>query len=355
MRKKIVECMMLALLCLLMTGCNESDVTDQITNVVQAEDENVLGVKGGTSSAYPGITYGEAFDNFFGSPTWKYFQGTQKGPDDDGDGEPDYVEENVDVVEFTGYCTYHDVEVKALIQFTLDNEAGTFEATYLSFNDVPQNNLTLLALLEAVFTNDSVSTESTEAVNAETENTATESGAMLSENDYELLPEFIELICSFSDPPDLEGEELDTYFKEQFDAWKRGEGFNFIIIDETGHLVIENHSAEYCGEWGDIYSQRCYMSIQSDGIYYQIDINWSSSAWENTHWLFWGTYDSTLGGIVYSGSRIEEYYLETGEVQETYAYTDGTGLIYMGDDGMLYWVDDIENQGADCIFEKNQY
>lgn len=38
----------------------------------------------------------------------------------------------MDVVEFTGYCTYQNVEVKALVQFTLSKERDTFEATYLS-------------------------------------------------------------------------------------------------------------------------------------------------------------------------------------------------------------------------------
>ncbi|MGN0142920.1 MAG: hypothetical protein ACI4AD_11890 [Roseburia sp.] len=343
--KKYNRAILVLTACMMLNGCGSDDITDQVANVVQAENPNVLGVKEGTNSAYPGMTYGEAFDSFFGSPTWKYFQGTKEGLDENGDGEPDYVEENVDVVEFTGYCTYHDVEVKALIQFTLDNTEGTFEATYLSFNDVPQDELTLLALLNAVFTNGDAAEVS--------ENPETEE--MDSENDYELLPEYIELICSFSDPPDLQGDALEAYYKEEYDAWKRGEGCRFIIVDETGHLKIDDHSAEYSGEWSDTYSERCHMSIQSDGIYYQIDINWSSSACENTHWQFWGTYDSTLGAITYTGYCIEEYYPGDGEVQETYTYTDGTGLIYMGNDGMLYWIDDIQNQGENCAFAKVQY
>lgn len=152
MKKVIAVSLLVVLVCFSQTGCSEEDVIDRVTNVVQAEDENVLSVKGGEPFAYPGKTYGEAFENFFGSPAWKYFVGTKEGPDDDGDGRPDYTEENVDIVEFTGYCTYKDVEVKALIQFTLSKDDNTFEATYLSFNEVPQNNFMLLALMEAVFT-----------------------------------------------------------------------------------------------------------------------------------------------------------------------------------------------------------
>lgn len=118
---------------------------------VGPENSYVLSVKNGTPIAYPDKTYGEAFDNFFGSPKWRYFKGEKEGPDEDGDGEPDYTEDNVDVVEFTGRCTYQDVDVNALIQFTLSQDDDTFEATYLSFNDVPQSMLMLYGLLDKAF------------------------------------------------------------------------------------------------------------------------------------------------------------------------------------------------------------
>lgn len=329
----------------LLSACESSDIEDQVINVMQSEDTHVLSVKGGTPSAYSEMTYGEAFESFFGSPTWKYFVGTKEGADEDGDGRPDYTEENVEIVEFTGYCTYQDIEVKALIQFTLSKEDDTFEATYLSFNDVPQNMFTLAALLEAVFTN--------EDIDIAVGNNSNES---VQENDDVMLEEFISLICSYSDPPDLEGAELTEYFKGEFDIWLSGEGYKNITIDSDGHLVIPDHSAEYVGTWWDTYSQRCNMEISSyDGIYYNIDINWGSSAWDNTHWSFNGTYDEIAGGIHYYGSRIEEYYLDNGEMQETYIYSDGEGLIWIGDEGMLYWDDYIEQQGVECSFEKSEY
>lgn len=154
MRKKLVV-ILAGIMCLGMWGCGTDavvdDVLDQVANVAQSEDENVLSVKNGTNRNCPGVTYGEAFEEFFGTPTWKYFKGTQDGPDDDGDGQPDYINEDIDVIEFTGYCMYADKEVKALIQFTLDKDAGTFKETYLSFNDVPQSTLTMAGLIESVF------------------------------------------------------------------------------------------------------------------------------------------------------------------------------------------------------------
>ena len=58
----------------LLTGCGSGDIEDQVYNVVQSEDTHILGVKDGMPNAYPGKTYGEAFGNFFGSPTWKKAQ-----------------------------------------------------------------------------------------------------------------------------------------------------------------------------------------------------------------------------------------------------------------------------------------
>ena len=134
-------------LCLI-SGCSEStakdtqeitedivqEVVDQAENIADKEDENVLSVKNGYPENYPDVTFGDAFDNFFGSPTWKYFEG----------------ENGEDVVEFTGYCTYQEVEVKARLQFILNGD-GTFTSGALSFNDVPQSSLITSAMLEKAF------------------------------------------------------------------------------------------------------------------------------------------------------------------------------------------------------------
>ena len=128
-----------------------SDITDQIANVVQMEDSHVTSVKNGTPYSYPDITYDQAFSSFFSKPTWKYFVGTSEGPDEDNDGKPDYTESNVDIVEFTGYCLYQGSEVKALIQFRINDDGETFTASYLSFNDVPQNYLMLSAIITKAF------------------------------------------------------------------------------------------------------------------------------------------------------------------------------------------------------------
>lgn len=116
----------------LLAGCSGRDVgnalqevQDQAGNMIDSTDEHVVGVKNGYPAAYPSITYGQAFDGFFSSPTWTYFRA------DSGE----------DVVEFTGWCTYKEAEVKARLQFILSKDGKSFSQGALSFNDVPQPDL----------------------------------------------------------------------------------------------------------------------------------------------------------------------------------------------------------------------
>lgn len=327
------------------------EVADQTANIVDSEDEHVLMVKKGHPESYPDTTYQQAFESFFSYPTWKYFTGTRNSSDEDGDGKPDSVEEDVDIVEFTGYCMYQNVEVKALIQFTLNKEAGTFTATYLSFNDVPQNNLTLWAVVEAAFegddtesTQEEVKTELTEEQQQDTQDIAV---------DEEQLQEFIELICSYSDPPsECSEEELQEYFKREYIEWKNGKGDSKIYVGEDGHLKLEPSAEMLQGTWWDTTSQRCYMDIQYKDDKYYIDINWSSGASENTHWSFVGEYSYEFDAIYCEGNCVEETYTEDGGYQENYVYTNGTSIIYLDTDSKLYWHDYVQNQGEGCVFEK---
>lgn len=135
MERKIVILLLTFLCVLCFAGCDETDVEDNVRNVTDALDEHVIGVKDGYPEVIPEITYGEAFENFFGNPTWKYFEST--------DGK--------DVVEFTGRCTYMDQEVKARLQFILSDDGETFEQGALSFNDVPQSALITSALIYKAF------------------------------------------------------------------------------------------------------------------------------------------------------------------------------------------------------------
>ena len=140
--KKLVTYLLMSLLILGLAGCSassmkniEKELTDQLSNIADAENKYVLMVKNGHRENNPNLTYSAAFENFFGTPTWKYIK----------------TESGENVVEFTGDCTYQDTQVKARLQFIVDEEAGKFEAGYLGFNEVPQSALIRSALLEKVF------------------------------------------------------------------------------------------------------------------------------------------------------------------------------------------------------------
>ena len=126
-------------------------ITDAVGDLASKNDEHVQAVKNGTYPDYPDIKLGDAFENFFASPKWKYFVST--------DGK--------DVIEFTGFCTYRDAEVKARFQFTLLDD-NSFETGALSFNDVPQDTLTSNALLQKVFEDCSTNKTNTSSTNDST-------------------------------------------------------------------------------------------------------------------------------------------------------------------------------------------
>ena len=92
-------------------------------------------VTGGCRIDDPEFTYGDAFNSFFVSPHWEFF----------------ISEDDEKIVEFTGDCTYMDTPVTACIQFVIYEDEGTFEATWLDFNGVPQDAATLDAVISTAF------------------------------------------------------------------------------------------------------------------------------------------------------------------------------------------------------------
>lgn len=98
-------------------------------------DQYIQMVVNGYRVEDPEYSYGEAFDAFFAFPHWEFF----------------VSEEDEKVVEFTGDCTYQDAPVTACIQFVIDEENSTFEAAWLDLNGVPQDTLTLNALITKAF------------------------------------------------------------------------------------------------------------------------------------------------------------------------------------------------------------
>ena len=119
----------------LLTGCSGSsseDATaflDDSINSFLGDSANVSSVKNAYLSSCPNATLGQMADAFLGSPSWTDFDSTSGGT----------------VVELTGGMTFDGADVDALIQFELSG--SSFEASYLSFNQVSQNQLMLSSLL----------------------------------------------------------------------------------------------------------------------------------------------------------------------------------------------------------------
>lgn len=292
MKKKIAGFTLIVCMVMMTISCGTDDAVDQVANVVQAEDEHVLAVKNANNSNYPGVTYGDAFEEFFGSPAWKYFKGTQEGPDDDGDGEPDYVNEDIDVIEFTGYCTYSNVEVKALIQFALDEDAGTFEATYLSFNEVPQSTLTLSALLSKVFESYLGSSDTT----AQVEETSATEVEQETESEETLYPEGMDYYKSEIDTLDIAGEYTGTW----------GQSYATInIYSSPENDSIGNASIYFDSESGE------YGGDQFDGELTKVDKNLYALDTGETQQILLGiTYDKENDQIGFE-VWIDQEYVET--------------------------------------------
>lgn len=91
-------------------------------------------VKDARHSSY-GITYGDAFEDFFTNTSWRHFTSTT--------GEQ--------VVEFEGDFYYDGSPATATVQFIVNVSEGTFTVYHLSINGVAQSNIVLSALISKVF------------------------------------------------------------------------------------------------------------------------------------------------------------------------------------------------------------
>lgn len=97
-------------------------------------------VQSSSPDAYPDVTYGEAFNNYFSNPEWEYFVS-----DDDSQ-----------VVEFNGRCLYLNEEADVTVQFLLtdlenENNEYLIEFGYLGINGQSQSDIVKWALVEEIF------------------------------------------------------------------------------------------------------------------------------------------------------------------------------------------------------------
>lgn len=101
--------------------------------VAGCADEHVDVVKEGYMRAYPGITVGYAFDNFFKDGTWESFES----------------EDHQRIVEFNGGATMMNKPVDVKVQFIVEGKNFRYHTT--AINDKPAPNIIALALMDTVF------------------------------------------------------------------------------------------------------------------------------------------------------------------------------------------------------------
>lgn len=62
--------------------------------------------------------------------------------------------DNEKIVEFTGNCLYREQEVKAKVQFVINEADNTFKLKAMALNDIPQSELELVGLLRSIYSID---------------------------------------------------------------------------------------------------------------------------------------------------------------------------------------------------------
>lgn len=120
-------------------------------------------------------------------------------------------------------------------------------------------------------------------------------------------------------------------------------------VEEDG----QNPAMNYVGTYGCGRATVVIGAEGKDGM--NAVITWASSAWENSSWTMSGTFDPDSLKFEYGNCVKTDYvYNEDGDVEsETEAYTDGKGSMTFteADPITLTWQDEVEDAGADMVFE----
>ena len=108
---------------------------------------------------------------------------------------------------------------------------------------------------------------------------------------------------------------------------------------------------DFLGDWDDSVSKRCGMAIeQIDSETISVEVDWSSSATENTTWSMTAKYDPDRHAFAYTDCvKSRSYQAADGSATEETEYDAGSGCFSVRD-GLLYWTDDEERIRDGCAF-----
>ena len=292
----------LAALFVFTLGCSAStaenvakDIADQFASIQAADNEYVLRVKSSHHDEYPNVSYGEAFDSFFATPTWKFFES----------------EGGEKVVEFTGDCSFREVNVKARLQFIIATDEKTFDIGALSFNEVPQSNLITFSLLSAAFEEGVAQKDSSTSVTAAPTTDALSNRVI----PYGKIPGF-----SF-DPSDFDIPDYLAFATEgkyssgpaTCDVSEENGGIDYLYADEYGEEVYWDYIDTLVGmgfgqsidEYGDVYLYRDIVNIEL--------MRWSSTkGWCVTVFV----YSDPIEGDYDDSSSSETIYLSNDDLTD---------------------------------------
>ena len=107
-----------AFLSLLIVGCGSSPEVEMVKN--------------GSLTMCENTTIEEMVDGFMGSPSWD--SGKSSG--------------GQSFVNIEGDITFSDKPVRALLQFMVNEDEGSFNFNAIEFNDIPQNKLLAMGMLK---------------------------------------------------------------------------------------------------------------------------------------------------------------------------------------------------------------
>ena len=126
--------------------------------------------------------------------------------------------------------------------------------------------------------------------------------------------------------------------------------------EKTPEPTAETKTAEVPAELEGTYAEeiagRGNFTLAKTETGAHLDVSWSSSAFETTHWDIDVTYDEEKNALVYENAVKTNMVFESGDKHtDTEEYNDGTGYFEIGD-GTLTWYDDMEKDRDPAVFRK---
>lgn len=245
--------------------------------------------KDGCPEAYPHISFGQAFEDFFGDCSWEYY----KSVDD------------LDVVEFNGTCLYNGENAKVAIQFIVHYEKQTCEVYALALNGNPQTELVKNLFMLRVFESYGIPDDSG-SLNLEQEKNALESQDGKEEQAVKEESESKEEQASQQEEPESEEEQASQMEEPEDDSEHQVK----VSFEELDALA---------GRWSDGKNDLS-ISIYSDASDYSIGDEIGTFSIEEISGLvyLWEAEDDALDilCLTRAGTNLELHYNKASQTME---------------------------------------